>query len=65
MFHLFFIFFGNSTDEEIQLSLYVQAPNKKYFKRGDLAAKEEEDYWKRHRGVHDDNQKSPEKVGHL
>lgn len=38
----------------------VMAPNKKYFKRGDLAAKEEEDYWKRHKRVHDDSIRSPE-----
>jgi len=27
----------------------VLAPNKKYFKRGDLAAKQEEEYWKKHK----------------
>lgn len=40
----------------------LQAPNKKYFKRGDLAAKEEEEYWKRHRKVNDEKPASPEKV---
>nr|XP_022301382.1 pre-mRNA-splicing factor 18-like [Crassostrea virginica] len=39
----------------------VLAPNKKYFKRGDLAAKEEEEYWKRHRKVNDEKPASPEK----
>ena len=27
----------------------IQGPEKKYFKRGDLAAKQEEEYWKRHK----------------
>jgi len=27
----------------------VMAPDKKYFKRGDLAAKQEEEYWKKHK----------------
>ncbi|XP_048741627.1 pre-mRNA-splicing factor 18-like isoform X2 [Ostrea edulis] len=39
----------------------VLAPNKKYFKRGDLAAKEEEEYWKKHRRVNDTQQESPVK----
>lgn len=39
----------------------ILAPNKKYFKRGDLAAKEEEEYWKRHKRGDDKKQESPEK----
>ena len=27
----------------------VMQPNKTYFKRGDLAAKQEEEYWKKHK----------------
>lgn len=29
--------------------LHLQGPDKKYFKRGDLAAKQEEEYWKKHK----------------
>ena len=31
------------------LFLSLQAPGKKYFKRGDLAAKQAEEYWKKHK----------------
>jgi len=32
----------------VKMSYSMKAPNKKYFKRGDLAAKQEADYWSRH-----------------
>ena len=35
--------------------LIIQGPEKKYFKRGDLAAKQEEEYWKRHKRLKSEN----------
>lgn len=34
---------------QLQSNSDIMAPNKKYFKRGDLAAKQEEEYWKKHK----------------
>ncbi|XP_060083409.1 pre-mRNA-splicing factor 18-like [Ylistrum balloti] len=40
----------------------IMAPNKKYFKRGDLAAKQEDEYWKRHKQLSKDQQTSSQVV---
>ena len=33
---------------QLQKNSDILAPNKKYFKRGDLAAKQEDEYWRKH-----------------
>ena len=39
----------------IDFNYLPQAPDKKYFKRGDLAAKQEEEYWRRHKRLKSDH----------
>ncbi|KAL4226781.1 Pre-mRNA-splicing factor 18 [Mactra antiquata] len=39
---------------QLQNNSDIMAPNKKYFKRGDLAAKQEQEYWSRHKRLSSD-----------
>ncbi|KAK3104060.1 hypothetical protein FSP39_024082 [Pinctada imbricata] len=47
--------------QKIEKDSDILAPNKKYFKRGDLAAKEQEEYWRKHKRLiePDSGQDSP------
>jgi hypothetical protein len=42
----------------------LQAPDKKYFKRGDLAAKQAKEYWAKHSRVQQDAEEKETQVMH-